>query len=83
MIKFLLDRRDCVLGVGVALPDGVTDHHDAGPVRLQQQLACGLLQQSVKCGIGSAEHIIWNLEIINHLILALLPLVSATLTILF
>ena len=56
VIELLLDCRDRVLGVGVPLPDGVADHHDAGPVWLQQKLTRGLLQQSVKRGIGSAEH---------------------------
>ena len=48
VVELLLDGRDRVLGVGVPLPDRVTDHHGARPVRLQQQLTRGLLQEPVK-----------------------------------
>jgi hypothetical protein len=46
-----------LLGVGVALSDGVADHHDGGPVRLQQQLARRLLQQPVERGRRTSEHL--------------------------
>ena len=48
VVEFLLDCRDCVLGVCVPLSNGVADHHGARPVWLEQQLARGLLQEPVK-----------------------------------
>ena len=48
VVELLLDGGDRVLGVGVPLPDRVADHHSARPVRLEQQLARGLLQEPVE-----------------------------------
>jgi hypothetical protein len=46
-----------LLGVRITLTDGVADHHDGGPVRLQQQLASSLLQQPVERGRRTSEHL--------------------------
>jgi hypothetical protein len=53
--EILVDEKP-LLGVGVALTNGVAYHHDGGPVGLQQELAGGLLQQPVEGGRRAPEH---------------------------
>ena len=60
ILHFTVDEKAPILGVGVALADGVADHDDGGPVRLQEQLAGRLLQQPVKRGRRASKHFYYN-----------------------